>query len=81
MSTATTSEQVEQVIYNALESFGADRSTFALDTTFESLDLDSLDLAELSQVVDDEFGVILKGEDMKRIDTIGEAVSTITERA
>jgi acyl carrier protein len=81
MSNTITTEHVQKVVCDALESFGADPSQFAPDTTFESLDIDSLDLAELSQVVDDEFGVVLKGEDMKRIRTIGDAVSTIVERA
>ena len=80
-SDTITTEHVQKVVYDALESFGAEPSQFAPGTTFESLDIDSLDLAELSQVVADEFGVVLKGEDMKRIKTIGDAVSTIMDRA
>ncbi len=80
-SDTITTDRVQQVVYDALESFGAEPTQFAPETTFESLDIDSLDLAELSQVVGDEFGVVLKGEDMKRIKTIGDAVSTIVDRA
>ena len=80
MSTITT-EHVEQVVYKALESFGADPGEFSHATTFETLDIDSLDLAELAQVVEEEFGVQLKGEDMKRIRTIGDAVDTIIAKA
>lgn len=80
-SDTITTDHVQQVVYDALESFGAEPTRFAPETTFESLDIDSLDLAELSQVVGDEFGVVLKGEDMKRIKTIGDAVSTIVDRA
>lgn len=80
-SDTITKEHVQKVVYDALESFGAEPTQFAPETTFESLDIDSLDLAELSQVVGDEFGVVLKGEDMKRIKTIGDAVSTIVDRA
>ena len=80
-SDTITADHVQQVVYDALESFGAEPTQFAPETTFESLDIDSLDLAELSQVVGDEFGVVLKGEDMKRIKTIGDAVSTIVDRA
>ena len=81
MSTTITKEQVEKIVHSALESFGAEPSAFAPDTTFEALDIDSLDLAELSQIIDEEFGVVLKGEDMKRIRTLGDAVTTILERA
>lgn len=80
-SDTITADHVQQVVYDALESFGAEPTQFAPETTFESLDIDSLDLAELSQVIGDEFGVVLKGEDMKRIKTIGDAVSTIVDRA
>jgi len=78
--TTITTEQVEQVVHEALESFGADPSAFTRDTRLQSLDIDSLDLAELSQIVDERFGVVLKGEDMKRISTIGDAVDTIVAR-
>ncbi|CAB4920557.1 unannotated protein [freshwater metagenome] len=78
---SVTQEQVEAVVHKALESFGADPSEFAPATTFEALDIDSLDLAELSQIVDEEFGVTLKGDDMKQIRTLGDAVSLILERA
>ncbi|CAB4883276.1 unannotated protein [freshwater metagenome] len=78
---SVTQEQVEEVVHKALESFGADPTEFAPGTTFESLDIDSLDLAELSQIVDEEFGVTLKGDDMKQIRTLGDAVSLILERA
>lgn len=79
--TTITTENVEQVVYKALESFGADPGEFAPATTFEQLDVDSLDLAELAQVVEEECGVRLQGEDMKRIRTIGDAVSTIVAKA
>ena len=76
-----TAESVEQVVYKALESFGADPAEFSPETSFEQLDLDSLDLAELAQVVDEECGVALNGEDMKQITTIGDAVAAIVAKA
>ena len=80
MSTITT-ETVEQAVYTALESFGADPGEFSSATTFEALDIDSLDLAELAQIIDEKFGVQLKGEDMKRIRTIGDAIEAIVAKA
>ena len=49
--------------------------------TFEELDIDSLDLVELAQIVEDEYGVVLKGEDMKELKTVGDAVDLIVARA
>jgi acyl carrier protein len=80
MATVTT-EQVQARVVEALASFGPDESQITRDATFEALDIDSLDLVELAQIVEDEYGVILKGEDMKELTTVGDAVDLITQRA
>lgn len=80
MSTITT-EKVQQVVFDALESFGAEPTIITREATFESLDVDSLDLAELSQIAEEEFGVPLKGDDVKNIRTVGEAIDLIAGRA
>ena len=51
------------------------------EATFEELDIDSLDLVELAQIVEDEYGVVLKGEDMKELKTVGDAIDMIASRA
>jgi acyl carrier protein len=80
MSTITT-EQVEARVIDALASFGPDKSQINRASTFEELDIDSLDLVELAQIVEDEYGVVLKGEDMKGLQTVGDAIDLITSRA
>ena len=55
--------------------------TAAPESTWGDLDVDSLDLVELAQIVEDEYGVVLKGEDMKELKTVGDAVDLITQRA
>jgi acyl carrier protein len=80
MSTVTT-EQVEARVVETLASFGPDASDITRDATFEALEIDSLDLVELAQVVEDEYGVVLKGEDMKGLKTVGDAVDLIVSRA
>jgi acyl carrier protein len=80
MSTVTT-EQVEARVVDALASFGPDKSQITRSSTFEELDIDSLDLVELAQIVEDEYGVVLKGEDMKGLQTVGDAVDLISSRA
>ena len=64
MTTTTTPEAVEQTVFEALPQFGAEESEITRDATFEELDVDSLDLAELAQIVEDEYGVQLKGDDV-----------------
>src|SRR5919107_1291930 len=71
-----TPEAVEKVVFDALPQFGADPSEISREATFEDLDVDSLDLAELSQIIEDEFGVQLKGDDVGKIKTVGDGACT-----
>jgi len=80
MSTAVTQEQVEAVVVESLETFGADPSLITPDATFEALDIDSLDLAELSQIIHEHFGVELKGSDVAEVKTVKDAVELIASR-
>ncbi len=80
MSTVT-NQQIETRVIEALASFGPDESQITRTATFEELDIDSLDLVELAQIVEDEYGVVLKGEDMKDLKTVGDAIDLIASRA
>ena len=81
MSATVTREQVQTAVYDALAELGPDRDQITPDATWEELDVDSLDLAELSQVVEEQFGVRLKGDDVAQIKTVGEAVDLIVTKA
>jgi acyl carrier protein len=76
-----TKDAIQTRVYAALEEFGADADEITNEATFESLDVDSLDLVELGQIVQDEYGVEIKGEDMPKLKTVGDAVELIAERA
>jgi acyl carrier protein len=78
---AATKEQVQERVIEALASFGPDADSITPDKTFEELDIDSLDLVELAQIVEDDYGVVLKGEDMKELKTVGDAIDLISARA
>ena len=80
MSTVT-AEQVQARVVETLASFGPEADQITREATFEALDIDSLDLVELAQVVEDEYGVVLKGEDMKELKTVGDAIDLILSRA
>ena len=81
MTTAVSDKQVEETLAEAMVEAGADRDQISRGATFEELDVDSLDLVELAQVVEDEFGVELKGEDMKELRTVGDAIEMVVARA
>jgi acyl carrier protein len=80
MSVAERTEQIEQVVTKSLVTFGADPDAVNRDATFESLDVDSLDLAELAQIVEEEFSVQLTGNDVKDVATVGDLVDLIVSR-
>jgi acyl carrier protein len=81
MSTTTTKEQIEGRVREALIEFGAEPDQIDRDAEFEALDVDSLDLVEMAQIVQDEYDVQIKGEDMEGLKTVGQAVDLIAERA
>jgi acyl carrier protein len=80
MSTTITEGQIEQVVVESLETFGADPAQIKPDATLEALDVDSLDLAELSQIIHERFGVELKGADVAEVKTVEDAVKLILGR-
>jgi acyl carrier protein len=81
MPATTTPDQVEPVLTEALIGFGTPAEAISPDVTFEALDIDSLDLVELAQIVDERFGVELKTNDLKDIHTLGDLVATVVSRA
>jgi acyl carrier protein len=80
MPVQATTESVEQVIFNGLTELGADGEV-SRESTFEELDVDSLDLVELAQIIEEEFGVELQGEDVKDLRTVGEVIDLVVSRA
>ena len=81
MPVAVTPQAVEEKVIETIASFGPDRALVTREATFEALDVDSLDIVELAQVIEDEFGVALKGDDVKDIKTVGEAIDLVVARA
>jgi acyl carrier protein len=81
MSTTTNKEQIEGRVREALIEFGAEPDKINRDAEFEALDVDSLDLVEMAQIVQDEYDIQIKGEDMEGLKTVGQAVDLISERA
>jgi acyl carrier protein len=81
MATATDVTQVEETVKKALETFGAEPTAIRREATFEELDVDSLDLAELSQIVEDEYGVKFNSSDVENLKTVGDAVDFIVAKS
>jgi len=80
MPAQATAESVEQVIVDGLQELGAEGEV-SRESTFEDLDVDSLDLVELAQMVEDKFGTELQGEDVKDLRTVGDAIDLVVARS
>lgn len=78
--TTVTREAIEQRVTEALVEFGAEESAVSTAATWEELDIDSLDLVELAQIVEDEYEVELREADMEQMKTVGDAVEMIAAR-
>jgi acyl carrier protein len=77
MTTTVTRDEIERRVTAALEEFGAEPDQIGPDAQFEALDVDSLDLVELAQIVEEDYGVQLKGEDMEGVTGVRLAVDLV----
>lgn len=80
MATTTTPQDVESTVIENLVTFGADRDAVSRDATLEAIDVDSLDLVELTQVIEETYHIDLEGADFKQIRTVGDIVDLVLER-
>lgn len=80
MPTQVSDQAVEKVIFDGLEEIGTEGEV-SRDATFDDLDVDSLDLVELAQIVEEEFGVELDGDAVKDVRTVGDVIDLVVTRA
>lgn len=79
--TATRQQQIEDRLIELIASFGPRREDVTREASLEALDVDSLDLVELGQVAEEEFGVELETDDILGVRTVGQAIDLIVGRA
>jgi acyl carrier protein len=76
MSTVTR-DAVSRKVIETLASFGPAAEDLKPEATLEDLDIDSLDIAELAQVVEDEYGVEISGDDAASVATVGDTIDLV----
>jgi len=81
MKVKASPESAEKVITEGLIEVGAEPAEINRDATFESLDVDSLDLVEIAQIVEDEFGVELVGDDVQNLKTVGDVIDLVVAKS
>jgi acyl carrier protein len=81
MATAGTSPQVvEETLFDAIAELGPAREDVKREATFEELDIDSLDLVEVAQVVEEKWGIVFDPQDFANVKTVGEALDLVLAR-
>lgn len=79
--TATASrEQITQRIRDALVEFGVESDQLRPEASLEELDVDSLDLFELGQILHQDFGIEVEPQDFDEVETLGEAQEAMLRR-
>ena len=70
--------QVLDLVRSRLEEIKVENAGQAtMDTTWEELEVDSLDLVELVQGLEDEYGIRIEDERLKEVKTVGDAVRLV----
>jgi acyl carrier protein len=80
MPETATPSQIETRVIDALVEFGEERENLSPTARFEDLDVDSLDLVELAQIVEDEYGVEVKDSDLDKVETVSDVVELVSQR-
>lgn len=70
-------EKVREIIS---EQLGVDKGEITLDTSFEDLNADSLDIVELIMALEEEFEIEIPDEDAEKITTVKAVVDYIKGR-
>ena len=69
-------EKLRDIIVEVLQ---IDPEQVTVDTTFEDLDADSLDVYQIISAISNEFDIEISDEDAESITTVGDALEKIRE--
>lgn len=74
--------ELEKIKAAVAEQLGIDEDKVTLDASFaDDLGADSLDMAELAMVFEEEFEIQIPDEDIEKIQTVGDVLNYIKNHA
>jgi acyl carrier protein len=76
---AVTQEEVLNKIKEIVPKFGVNPDDVSDTSTLEDLDMDSLDVVEIMQAIEDDLGIRVPDEDLEDLTTIGDAVTAVVK--
>lgn len=71
-------EKVKQIVADQLE---LDAENLSMDTTFEEIDADSLDIVELVMALEEEFELEISDDEIENIKSVGDIAKYIEAKA
>jgi acyl carrier protein len=78
--TAVSREHVLETIREELKGFEVDPESVKVETSYDVLGLDSLDLVELSVKIEDAYSIDLEEEDLKEVTTIDSIIDIVLKK-
>jgi acyl carrier protein len=76
-----TRELIQARIERALAAFDVDVATLTPESGLEDADIDSLDIVELSQILEDDYKIDIKPQDFQGSTTYGDCLAVVFRRA
>lgn len=70
-------EKIKAIVVDQLS---VEESDITMETTFEQLNADSLDIVELIMAFEEEFGIEISDEDAEKLTTVAAAVNYVKEK-
>jgi acyl carrier protein len=74
-------EEIQKRLTDAMVEFGEEPENITREARFEELDIDSLDLVEMAQIIDEDYGVEITDAEMDKLKTVGDAIDYVAEHA
>jgi acyl carrier protein len=70
----------DKIVQMLDDKFGIAADEITRESTFEELDLDSLDLVEFSMAAEDDLGVKISDDEAAELKTVGDAVTLLESK-
>lgn len=77
MTSAASTQEIEGTVYDLLATFGPEREEIHADATLDDLDIDSLDVVELTQLLESEYAVKVDPERFVGSKTAGDLARVV----
>lgn len=71
----------ERVFAKVAETMGVEKDNLTLETTFDELEADSLDMVEFSMDIEEDFNINIEQSDITKIKNLGDAIEFIKSKS